>query len=204
MTYELICVGASWGGLAAVSQLLADLPDEVAAAVVVAQHRSPDAPEGGFETLLRRHTSRPVVETIDKEPILERTVYVAPADYHLLVERRGSLALSTDARVQYARPSVDVLFESAADAYGEQAIGIVLTGANQDGAAGVKRIKDRGGVAIVQAPSTAAMRTMPDAAIAATHVDAVLPVSEMGKFLFGLCCASSPREEALGDSARRA
>ncbi len=89
--------------------------------------------------------------------------------------------------MQYARPSVDVLFESAADAYGERTIGIVLTGANADGAAGLRAIRDVGGVAIVQDPETAEARQMPDAAIDATAADAILPVGEMGKFLLGLC-----------------
>jgi two-component system chemotaxis response regulator CheB len=113
-------------------------------------------------------------------------VYLAPPDYHLLVER-GSFALSVDERVQNARPSIDVLFESAADAYGEGVIGVILTGANQDGAAGLAKIKERGGVAIVQDPSGAERRTMPDAAIAATVADAVLPLDEIGRFIYGLC-----------------
>lgn len=185
--YDLIAVGASWGGLHALSELLRGLPDELDAAVVVAQHRSPKSPPGGLEALLQDHTKRPVVQTSDKEPILPRHVYVAPPNYHLLVEP-GFFALSTEGRVTYARPSVDVLFESAADAYRERVIGIVLTGANEDGAAGLRRIKQVGGVAIVQDPRTAAMRLMPDAALAATAADAVLPLSEMGDFLYGLCC----------------
>jgi two-component system chemotaxis response regulator CheB len=104
----------------------------------------------------------------------------------LLVER-GHLALSTDGPVNYARPSIDVLFESAADAYGHHAVGVVLTGANEDGAAGLALIKDRGGVAIVQDPRTAARRAMPDAAIAATEADAILPLEEIPLFLYGLC-----------------
>ena len=104
----------------------------------------------------------------------------------MLVEN-GHLALSTDAPVQFARPSIDVLFDSAADAYGERAVGIVLTGANEDGAAGLARIKDCGGVAIVQDPATSARRTMPDAAIAATSADAILPLDEIPAFLYGLC-----------------
>jgi two-component system chemotaxis response regulator CheB len=111
---------------------------------------------------------------------------VAPPDYHVLVED-GHVALSTDAPVQFARPSIDVLFESAAAAYGERAIGIVLTGASADGAAGLARIKERGGVAIVQDPNTSVRRAMPDAAIAATVADAILPLAEIPKFLYGLC-----------------
>jgi two-component system chemotaxis response regulator CheB len=123
----------------------------------------------------------------DKDPLERNHVYLAPPDYHLLVEP-GSLALSTEDAVQYARPSIDVLFESAADAYGDEAIGIILTGANDDGAAGLARIKRRGGVAIVQDPDTSERRRMPDAALAAVDADAVLRIEEMGPFLYGLCC----------------
>src|SRR5207247_10114796 len=122
----------------------------------------------------------------DKTAIEPRHVYIAPSDYHLLVEA-GSFALSVDERVQHARPSIDVLFESAADAYGDRVIGVILTGANEDGAAGLARTKARGGIAVVQDPSQAERRTMPDAAIAATVADAVLPLDQIGPFLYGLC-----------------
>jgi two-component system chemotaxis response regulator CheB len=114
-------------------------------------------------------------------------VYVAPPDYHLLVDE-GRFALSVDARVQFSRPSIDVLFESVAETYRDRAIGIVLTGANDDGAAGLAAIKRNGGVALVQDPLTAARRAMPEAALAAAQADAVLPLEEIGPFLYGLCC----------------
>jgi two-component system chemotaxis response regulator CheB len=153
---------------------------------VVAQHRGPEAQRGLLELLLQRHVQRPVSEPEDKEAIQHKHVYIAPADYHLLVEH-GRFSLSIEERVNYARPSIDVLFESVADAYRERAIGIVLTGANVDGAAGLAAIKARGGVAIVQDPLTAARRTMPEAAIGATVADAVLPLEEIPSFLYGLC-----------------
>jgi two-component system chemotaxis response regulator CheB len=186
MTYGIVVVGASWGGLRAVSELLDALPDEVELPLALAQHRSADSERASLETLLARHTRRVVREAGDKDRIRPGHVYVAPPDYHLLFDEEGSFALSVDERVQYARPSVDVLFESAADAYGERTIGIVLTGANEDGAAGLLAIRDVGGVTLVQDPETAEARQMPDAAIRATAVDAVLPVGEMGKFLLGL------------------
>lgn len=185
--YELIVVGASWGGLDALSELLQGLPDELAAAVAIVQHRARDPEPGLFVTILQRRTSRPVVEVSDKEPIRAGHVYVAPPDYHLLVEP-GFFSLSTEERVMYARPSIDVTFESAADAYRESVIGIVLTGANADGAAGLARIKRAGGVAIVQDPRTAVAPAMPEAALLATAADAVLPLSELGPFLHGLAC----------------
>jgi two-component system chemotaxis response regulator CheB len=179
-------IGTSWGGLETVSRLLDGLHDDVHQPIIVAQHRSVESEEGGLARLLGLHTRRLVSDPDDKTPLELDHVYLAPPDYHMLVED-GHLALSTDAPVQYARPSIDVLFESVADAYGGRAVGIVLTGANADGAAGLARIKDRGGVAIVQEPETSRRRTMPDAAIAATAADAILPLDEIPAFLYGLC-----------------
>jgi two-component system chemotaxis response regulator CheB len=184
--YELICVGASWGGLDAIGRLLADLPAGVDQPVVVAQHRHASSTPGGLADLLRLRIKRPVVDAEDQMPIERGNVYIAPPDYHLLVEN-GSFALSVDERVQFARPSIDVLFETASYAYGPGVIGIILTGANEDGAAGLATIKQRGGVAIVQDPAGATRSTMPEAAIAATVADAVLPLEEIGAFLYGLC-----------------
>jgi two-component system, chemotaxis family, protein-glutamate methylesterase/glutaminase len=186
MAYELCVIGASWGGLKAVGALLRGLPGRLEVAFAVAQHRGTDSRPGGLEELLQTHSRYPVLEAWDKGPIDPGNVYVAPPDYHLLVER-GSFALSVDERVNFARPSIDVLFESASDAYGDRLIGVVLTGANQDGAAGLARIKRRGGVAIVQDPREAEAPAMPAAAIAATQADAVLPLAEIGRFLHGLC-----------------
>jgi two-component system chemotaxis response regulator CheB len=182
---EIICVGASWGGLDALSRLLDGFPDGIDAPIVIAQHRSPEAQDGALAQLLEPHARRPVRDVDDKDRLERNRVYVAPPDYHLLVER-GSLHLDVDDRVQFARPSIDVLFESAADAYGAGAVGVILTGANQDGAHGLRRIKERGGVAIVQDPSSSVRRAMPDAAIAATVADAILPLEEIGKFIYGL------------------
>jgi two-component system, chemotaxis family, protein-glutamate methylesterase/glutaminase len=186
MSYELIAVGASWGGLEATGTLLERVPAEVELPIVVALHRSPESLRGVLESLLQRHTARPVVEPDDKDPIAPGRVYLAPPNYHLLVDG-GRFALSVEARVQYARPSIDVLLESVAEVYRERAIGIVLTGANADGAAGLAAIKRNGGVAVVQDPGTAAMKAMPEAALAAAAADAVLPLEEIGPFLHGLC-----------------
>ena len=197
--YELICIGASWGGLEAISRVLSDIPDELDQPIVIAQHRHPDSLEGTFAQLLQTQTARVVQDAEDKLAIEPRHVYVAPPNYHLLVER-GSLALSVDAQVQHARPSIDVLFESAAHAYAETVIGIILTGANDDGARGLARIKRQGGVALVQDPAEAARRAMPDAAIAATVADAILPLDEIGKFVYGLCVEPSRVRETTGHS----
>ena len=122
----------------------------------------------------------------DKEAIEPNGIYLAPSDYHLLVEP-GIFRLSVDERVQHARPSVDVLFESVADSYRERAVGVILTGANRDGARGLSRIKELGGVAIVQDPADAEAHVMPTAAMRSTVADAVLPLQEIPKFLTGLC-----------------
>jgi two-component system, chemotaxis family, protein-glutamate methylesterase/glutaminase len=192
--YDLICIGASWGGLQAVSRVLSDIPADLDQAIVIAQHRHPQSPEAALSELLALRIARSVIDIEDKLPIEPRTVYVAPPDYHVLVEP-GSFALSLEGRVQFARPSIDVLLESAADAYRERLIGVILTGANQDGAAGLRHVKERGGVAVIQDPAQALRRTMPDAAMASTVADAVLPVEEIGKFLYGLCVTAGVREE---------
>jgi two-component system chemotaxis response regulator CheB len=194
VSYDLVCIGASWGGLRAVGQVLADLPADVDTPIAIAQHRHRDSQEGGLAQLLRTQIERPVLDAEDKMRIEPRHVYVAPPDYHLLIEP-GSFALSVDERIQFARPSIDVLFESAADAYGAGVIGIILTGANEDGAEGLARIKESGGVALIQDPEGAARRTMPDAAIAATVADAILPLEEIGKFVYGLCVKAAAVRE---------
>jgi two-component system, chemotaxis family, protein-glutamate methylesterase/glutaminase len=185
-SYELICIGASWGGLRAIGRVLQDIPENLDQPIAVVQHRHPASSEGALGEILGLRIHRPVRDVDDKTPIEPRNVYLGPPDYHLLVER-GSFALSVDERVNFSRPSIDVFFESAAEAYGERVIGIILTGANEDGAVGLAKIKERGGVAIVQDPSGAERRAMPDAAIAATVADAVLPLEQIGNFVYGLC-----------------
>jgi two-component system chemotaxis response regulator CheB len=136
---------------------------------------------------LRKYTHLSVREPEDKEPIVRGTVYVAPPDYHLLVERaedgRATCALSTEAPVGYSRPSIDVLFESAADVFGERLIGIVLTGANHDGTRGLARIKELGGYTLVQDPASAESRTMCEGPIAAGCADRVLPLEDIAGFI---------------------
>jgi two-component system, chemotaxis family, protein-glutamate methylesterase/glutaminase len=187
VNYELIVIGASWGGLHAVGEILAALPADTDAAVVVAQHRRENTVDGGLAGLLQVRATLPVADVDDKAPIERGQVYLAPPDYHLLIEQ-GYFSLSKEPHVHYARPSIDVLFQSAADAYRERVIGVILTGANADGAHGLAEVKRRGGVAVVQDPGTAERREMPAAALAMTAADAVLPLSEIGPFLYGLVC----------------
>ncbi len=145
------------------------------------QHRHQDSCNKLGDNL-QQYTPLIVREVEDKEQILTGYVYLAPADYHLLVES-GYFALSTDEPVSYVRPSIDVLFESAADVYGEQVIGVILTGANEDGKQGLKTIKLHFGIAIVQEPSTAECAVMPKAAITAVAIDWILPLEEIAKKL---------------------
>lgn len=183
---ELIAIGTSLGGLHALMALLSGLPASLSVPVVIVQHRGPAAGGEGLAPLLRAHTPLAVVEAEDKMPIESGTVYLAPADYHLLVESRGLLALTTEAPVRSARPSIDVLFESAAQAYGPSLLGVLLTGASADGAEGLARVKARGGCAIVQDPASAECHIMPAAALAATAVDYVLPLPHIGQRLVAL------------------
>ena len=191
--YELVVIGCSMGGMHALQIIFSALPKEFPLPIAVVQHRYRTSNEG-LPAFLRRHTPLKVVDTTDKEWIEAGTVYLAPANYHLLVERegeRGELSLSVDEAVAYSRPSIDVLFESAADAYGSTVIGVVLTGANADGARGAKRIKNRGGFVLVQDPTTAESPAMPQAAIDATRVDRILPLDRIGPFLVELCRSST-------------
>ena len=181
MSFDLVVIGCSWGGLQALGEIFSRLPATFDVPIAVAQHRMASSADALARSLEARGPL-PVKDAHDKEPIERGNVYLAPPDYHLLVEP-GSFALSTDELVQYARPSIDVLFESAADAYRERLIGVILTGANEDGAAGLARVKDQGGVTVVQDPSTAMRREMPDAALAAVRPDKVLPLAEIGPFL---------------------
>lgn len=185
MEPELVVVGVSLGGLAALETILGALPKDWCVPVAVAQHRAADSTEALVQAL-RRHTRLKVREPEDKEPIRPGYVYIAPADYHLLIEG-DSFALSTDGPVSYARPSVDVLFESAADAYGPNLVGVVLTGANNDGARGAARIKEAGGAVVVQDPATADSAVMPRSVMDATQVDQVLDLPGIGRYLTELC-----------------
>jgi two-component system chemotaxis response regulator CheB len=185
MRRGIIAIGASWGGVRAVGVVLRGLPGDLAVPIVIAQHRGDDSPSQLGETLGRR-SAISVIDAIDKDLMRPGYAYLAPPGYHLLVER-GSLSLSTDEHVRFSRPSIDVLFESVADAYGEDAVGVILTGASDDGAAGLARIRQHGGVTVVQEPSTAERRTMPDAALARVQVHRVLALDEIAPFLVKVC-----------------
>ena len=188
--YEIVVVGTSWGGLSALGTVVSGLPATFALPLVVVQHRSPDA-AGFLAELLQARTGLEVVEVDDKRPIAPGNVYVAPPNYHLLIDR-GYFSLTTDAPVRYSRPSIDVTFVSAADEYGRRAIGVVLTGANEDGALGLKRIADRGGYAIVQDPETAEGPVMPRAALRAVPNARVLRIDRIASHLLTIAPPRPP------------
>jgi two-component system, chemotaxis family, protein-glutamate methylesterase/glutaminase len=181
MKYEIVAIGVSFGGLEALETILLGLPKNFSMAIAIAQHRHKSS-DGGLIEFLQRCTLLPIYEAQDKQAIVSGQVYLAPADYHLMVDSYH-FALSTEAPVISARPSIDVLFESVADAYQQQAIGVILTGSSEDGAKGLAKIKAYGGLAIVQDPATAVSHIMPDAAIAAVPDAKILPLSEIASFL---------------------
>lgn len=182
---HFIAIGTSLGGFHALKTVLGALPRDFQVPVGVVQHRSPDDSEG-FASMLAAHTPLPVVEVDDKQEIEEGHIYICPSNYHLLVDD-GHFALSTDAAVLYARPSIDVFFQSAADAFNNGVIGVLLTGMSKDGTAGLARIKDCGGIAIVQDPAEAEGHVMPQAAISSISIDKILSLAEIGPSLVSLC-----------------
>lgn len=183
--YQAVVVGCSAGGLDALRRLLRPLPAEFAPAVVVVAHMSADG-DGLLAGLLARDCRLPVAEAGEKAAVGAGCVQVAPPGYHLLVEADATFSLSLDEKVQNVRPSIDVLFQSAADCWGPALVGILLTGANCDGAAGMASIRRRGGLCLVQDPETAFADAMPRSAIAAGAVDHVLGLDDMAAFLCGL------------------
>jgi two-component system, chemotaxis family, protein-glutamate methylesterase/glutaminase len=180
---KLVVIGTSLGGMRALETILHGLMPDFPLPIAIVQHRGVDAEaQSQLSGLLQLHCVLPLCEANDKEPVIGGRVFLAPPDYHLLVDD-GRFALSIDERVQHARPSIDVLFESAADSYREGVLGVILTGASADGAQGARSIKRRGGSVIAQDPRTAEAPAMPAAAIAAGAVDRILPLGEIAPFL---------------------
>ena len=187
--YSIVAIGTSWGGLSAMTKLLGGLPGEFSIPIVVVQHRSKDS-DRLLAQLLQDATPLNVCEVEDKDVLCAGTVHVAPANYHILVEA-GYLSLTTEEPVRFSRPSIDVMFSSAADTYRSEAIGVVLTGANEDGASGLAHIVKCGGRALIQDPKTAEIPIMPKAAIEAVPTAEVLALDDLAPRLLELS-----REEA--------
>lgn len=182
---QAVVIGASAGALQALSGLLPLLPADYPLPILIVVHIRPDR-DCVIPQLFQSKCAIAVREAQDKEAIAPGTVYFAPPDYHLLVEQDHSLSLSSDEPLYFSRPAIDVLFETAADAYGEALVGIVLTGANQDGATGLRAIADAGGTAIVQNPQGAYATAMPEAAIEACKQAKIMTIEDISAFLLEL------------------
>ena len=178
MNERVIVIGASAGGLNVLMAIAQGLPSDFQLPIIVAQHISPLS-DGFWISYLDGMSYLTVKEADEKERIEKKTMYIAPPNYHLLVEKDETFSLSVGEKINYARPSIDVLFESAADVYRHRLIGVVLTGSSSDGAIGLRTIKACGGLAIVESPDTAEYSYMPEAVIAATEVDYILPIEEI-------------------------
>ncbi len=184
-TYDAVVIGSSTGGLNALRTILVNLRSDFMLPIIIVQHLSPDS-ENLLVRILDEQSPFDVREAEEKEKPEPGCVYVAPPNYHLLIESDRTFTLSIEERVNFSRPSVDVLFETAAEAYGSTLIGIILTGANNDGSNGMHRIRELGGFTIVQDPATAEAPSMPQAALEKTSIDLVLSLAGIAQFLNSL------------------
>ena len=183
--YEAIVIGVSKGGMFALKTILSALPKGFSIPIIIVQHQG-EGLDMTLTDLLNNMLEIEVNEASVGEDIKPGHVYLSPAKYHLLIEADKTFSLSIDPPLNFSIPSIDVLFESAAEAYREKLVGIILTGANADGSRGLKMINDNGGLSVVQDPSTAEAAEMPEAAIAASHVAHVLPLNKIGEFILRL------------------
>ncbi|MCK9453140.1 MAG: chemotaxis protein CheB [Bacteroidales bacterium] len=186
MPYQAIVIGSSAGGLHALKIIISGFSASFDTPIIVTQHLSPNS-DNYLVQFLNQFTQLTVKEADEKEVILRGYVYIAPPNFHLLVEEDFTLSLNVEEKVNFARPSIDVLFETAAEAYKNQLIGIILTGANHDGAKGIARIKQKGGYTIAQSPDTAEAAAMPQAAINTGFVDQILKLEDIPVFLNKIC-----------------
>jgi two-component system chemotaxis response regulator CheB len=196
---DAVVIGASAGGVEALSVLLPKLPASLRAAVFIVLHLPRGRPSLLSEIFAPK-CAVPVKEAEDKEPVQPGVVYFAPPDYHLLVDEGPRVALSVDDAVHYSRPSVDVLFESAADIYGQRLLGLILTGASEDGAAGLEAVRTAGGVTVVQQPQGTYEAQMAISALRRGPADFVGPIAGIAELLGSLACAQpgAPRAPAKG------
>lgn len=182
LDFEAIVIGASAGAIASLTQLLPPLPPDYPLPILVTVHVPPDQPSG-IPSLLQAKCRMAIKEAEDKEFIHPGTVYFAPPDYHILVEKDRSLSLSNEEPVSFARPSIDVLFESAADVYGKRLLALVLSGANHDGARGSCAVVNAGGTVLVERPDSAAAQLMPESTLAACPEATAMNLSDMSQLL---------------------
>ncbi|CCG99986.1 two-component system, chemotaxis family, response regulator CheB [Fibrella aestuarina BUZ 2] len=180
--YRVVVIGGSTGSIDVLLQLLPALQLPLSVGIVVVVHRKNTA-DSTLADLLALRTKLPVQEADEKTELLPGHIYLAPADYHLLLERDGSFSLDDSEKVHYSRPAIDVTFESLADVYGSAVVGVLLSGANADGTEGLDAIKRAGGLALVQHPDTAQVGYMPQQAIERVAVDAVLTIPELAQYI---------------------
>jgi len=185
MYYEAIVIGTSSGGMNALKFLFSALPVDFSIPIIIVQHISPRS-DNQWIKLLNNNSKLYLKEADEKEKIEQGKVYIAPPNYHLMIERNKTFSLSIDERVNYSRPSIDVLFESAAEVYKNKLIGVILTGSNNDGTKGIKRINEYGGLTIAQDPVTAESSYMPASAIAAIQPDYILSLENIIELLINL------------------
>lgn len=183
--FKMIVIGGSAGSLQVLLRLLPELRASLSATIVIVLHRKPSSDETLID-LLSTRTALPVREVEEKEIIQPGTIYIAPADYHLLIESDHTFSLDVSEKVNYSRPSIDITFESAAEVYGPSLLGILLSGANSDGQEGMQFIKNAGGFCVVQDPDTAEVAYMPMQAIGHVEIDKVLHAEELGPFINSL------------------
>lgn len=179
---DLVVIGGSAGSLDVILKVLPQLKKEMESAVVIVLHRK-TSDENILTELLAAKTVLPVKEVEDGEEIVSGTLYIAPADYHLLIEKDGGFALDASEKINFSRPSIDATFESAAAIYGPQLTAIILSGGNADGTEGLKKVKEAGGKVIAQNPATATAPYMPQSAIQSLEVDYVLDADEIAELL---------------------
>jgi two-component system chemotaxis response regulator CheB len=184
-TIQLIVIGGSAGSLDVILKLIPALYPRLPAAIILVTHRKPTN-DDILVDLLSAKSTWPVKEAEEKEPIVPNTIYVAPTDYHLLLEKDHTFSLDVSEKVNYSRPSIDITFESAAEVYGPSLLGILLSGANADGAEGMKRIKELGGICLVQDPDSADVGFMPQQAIEQVNVDKILPADQLAGYINSL------------------
>ncbi len=181
-TYEAVVMGGSTGSIEVLLSILPQLPTPLSFALIIVLHRKNTA-DSTLANLLSLKTSNPLREVDDKDVVKPGTIYLAPADYHLLIEQDKVFSLDDSEKVNYSRPSIDVTFESAADVYGSSLVGVLLSGANADGSAGLNAIKKAGGLLVVQQPETAQVGFMPQQAILNAPVDRILDIQQLIDFL---------------------
>jgi two-component system chemotaxis response regulator CheB len=191
-SFAMVVIGCSAGGIDALRHVLSPLPKNFRPPIVIVTHIGEIPGGSSLSVILQEFTKLPVEEAWDKAPIMPGRIYVAPSGYHLLVEDDNTFSLSTDPKVCNVRPSIDVLFESAAYVFGEHLLAVILTGANKDGTHGLQIVHEEGGICIVQDPFTAVSPTMPTSAVKLGFIEHVVKLDEIADLLVRLTQEATP------------